>query len=120
MQPAEYPIRIRQAVSLLFFTEFKQIAGLTVKRLAQRAQRGKPHRADMSVFQLRQIDVGYPDSFRKLVKPDFSVSHHPVKPYNDLSHFVTLNRFVILLLQLSAIFEDRGEYEDDDHKAYCQ
>ena len=118
MQPAEYPIRIRQAVSLLFFTVFKQIAGLTVKRLAQRAQRGKPHRADVSVFQLRQINVGYPDLFRKLVKPDFSVSHHSVKPYNDLSHTVTLNRFVILLLQLCAVFENRGENKDDNYKSY--
>ncbi len=82
-------IHISSADNALFFREFQQIAGLAMQRLTDRDQGRKAYRTDMTVFQLREVDVGDPDLFAELVQSDLSIRHHTVKPYNYFSHIFT-------------------------------
>ena len=101
----------------LFLRILQQIARLTMQRLTNGDQGREADRADMSVFELGQVDVGNADLLAQLVQADLAIRHHAVESYNDLSHTLTLHRFVMLFLELCSVLEDHCQHEDDKDKS---
>lgn len=59
--------------------KFQYVARLTFQRFAYGVQRRKAYRADLSGFQLGEVDVADPNAFAKLVEGHLPVRHYAVK-----------------------------------------
>ena len=72
----------------------------------------------MSVFQFAEVYIGYPDLFGKLVQAYLPIRHHTVESYYYFSHDLTSDSFVVLFLELGAVFEYHRQHKDHQHKNY--
>ena len=78
--------RENKSLLRLILCIFEQIAGLAAQRPTYRCQCGKANGADVSVFQLAQVHIRYPDLLGQLIQPYLAVCHHAVEPYDYSSH----------------------------------
>ncbi len=90
---------------------FHYVAGLAVECLAKSNKGRKPYCVYVPVLELRKVDIGNADLFRKLVQAHFAVRHYSVKPENYFSHIrhSLSEGFVRFLLKLCAVFENYNQ-----------
>ena len=91
---------------------FEDISRLTFEHLAQHVKRAETDGPDFACLDAREIDVGDSHLVSKLVQRDMPIRHDLVKRKND-RHRTHLQGFVRKLLQQYAVFEHKGEGEDN-------
>lgn len=91
---------------------FEDISRLTFEHLAQHVKRAETDGPDFACLDAREIDVGDSHLVSKLVQRDMPIRHDLVKMKND-RHRTHLQGFVLKLLQKYAVFEHKGEGEDN-------
>lgn len=91
---------------------FEDISRLAFEHLAQHVERAEANRPDFAGLDAREIDVGDSHLVSKLVQRDMPIRHDLVKMKND-RHRTHLQGFVRKLLQKYAVFEHKGEGEDN-------
>ena len=91
---------------------FEDISRLAFEHLAQHVERAEANRPDFACLDAREIDVGDSHLVSKLVQRDMPIRHDLVKMKNDW-HRAHLQGFVRKLLQKYAVFEHKGEGEDN-------
>ena len=91
---------------------FEDISRLTFEHLAQHVKRAETDGPDFACLDAREVDVGDSHLVSKLVQRDMPIRHDLVKMKNDW-HRAHLRGFVRKLLQKYAVFEHKGEGEDN-------
>ena len=91
---------------------FEDISRLTFEHLAQHVERAETDGPDFACLDAREIDVGDSHLVSKLVQRDMPIRHDLVKMKND-RHRTHLQGFDRELLQKYAVFEHKGEGEDN-------
>ena len=99
-------------VRLVSGNVFEDISRLAIEHLAQHVERAEANRPDFAGLDAREIDVGDSHLVSKLVQRDMPIRHDLVKMKNDW-HRAHLQGFVRKLLQKYAVFEHKGEGEDN-------
>lgn len=99
-------------VRLVSGNVFEDISRLAFEHLAQHVERAEANRPDFAGLDAREIDVGDSHLVSKLVQRDMPIRHDLVKMKND-RHRTHLQGFVRKLLQKYAVFEHKGEGEDN-------
>lgn len=91
---------------------FEDISRLAFEHLAQHIKRAETDGPDFACLDAREVDVGDSHLVSKLVQRDMPIRHDLVKMKNDW-HRAHLQGFVRKLLQKYAVFEHKGEGEDN-------
>ena len=99
-------------VRLVSGNVFEDISRLAFEHLAQHVKRAETDGPDFACLDAREIDVGDSHLVSKLVQRDMPIRHDLVKMKNDW-HRAHLQGFVRKLLQKYAVFEHKGEGEDN-------
>ena len=99
-------------VRLVSGNVFEDISRLAFEHLAQHVERAEANRPDFAGLDAREIDVGDSHLVSKLVQRDMPIRHDLVEMKNDW-HRAHLQGFVRKLLQKYAVFEHKGEGEDN-------
>lgn len=99
-------------VRLVSGNVFEDISRLAFEHLAQHVKRAETDGPDFACLDAREVDVGDSHLVSKLVQRDMPIRHDLVKMKNDW-HRAHLQGFVRKLLQKYAVFEHKGEGEDN-------
>ena len=99
-------------VRLVSGNVFEDISRLAFEHLAQHVKRAETDGPDFACLDAREVDVGDSHLVSKLVQRDMPIRHDLVEMKNDW-HRAHLQGFVRKLLQKYAVFEHKGEGEDN-------
>ena len=85
---------------------FQNVPRLTVQRPADGLQGGETHRFGVVVFQNGQIGQGEVHFLGQLTEAHFPLGHHHIQVDNNGHGSTSLNRQVVLFLQLCRLTEE--------------